>query len=159
MEESKSEIALLNDNEWRKIDGELCRVIEFVPMASVKNGNVKVLEKGAALASLHFFCSRFPKKEITGFVTHKLDFLHLWNAFKERRIKPEEEVLFLWTSKNYKNNLYKFLSPFMPKLWVMICQKGAFELITDRNYRPELQGEARFNAERSIVDWKPEVMK
>ena len=45
----------------------------------------------------------------------------------------------------------------MPKLTVMICSKGAYEIMTDSNYKPELTGEARFNAERPIVEWKPEA--
>ena len=47
----------------------------------------------------------------------------------------------------------------MPRLWVMICPKGAFELMADQKSRPELQGEARFLAERPIAEWKPEVME
>jgi len=41
----------------------------------------------------------------------------------------------------------------------MICPKGAFELMADQKSRPELQGEARFLAERPIAEWKPEVME
>lgn len=84
--------------------------------------------------------------------------MHLWSAFKERGVKQDEEVLIFWTKKNYKR-VYKIASAFLPRLWVMICKKGAFELMTNPDSRPELQGEARFFAERPIIDWKPEVME
>ena len=47
----------------------------------------------------------------------------------------------------------------MPKLWVMICPKGTYELIVDSNYKPELSGEARWDAMKPITQWKPEVME
>jgi hypothetical protein len=53
----------------------------------------------------------------------------------------------------------KLYSAFMPRLWVMVCPKGAFELMVDSNYRPELTGEARWSAMKPIIQWKPEVME
>ncbi|MBU0534045.1 MAG: hypothetical protein KJ887_04535 [Candidatus Omnitrophica bacterium] len=50
-------------------------------------------------------------------------------------------------------------SPFLPRLWVMVCPKGAFELMVDQNYKPELSGEARWKAQKPIIEWKPEVME
>jgi len=41
----------------------------------------------------------------------------------------------------------------------MVCQKGAFKLMTDPNYRPELGAEARFMAQLPIEEWKPEIME
>lgn len=87
-----------------------------------------------------------------------MDFLHLWAAFNKRGIGQNEEVIIFW-SKNHFKSYAKILSVFMPKLWVMICPKGAFELMTDPNFKPELGGEARWNAQRSIAEWKSEVMK
>jgi hypothetical protein len=37
----------------------------------------------------------------------------------------------------------------------MVCSKGAFELETDPNFKPELRGEARWNVARPIAVWKP----
>ena len=47
----------------------------------------------------------------------------------------------------------------MPRLWVMVCPKRAYDLIIDPSCRPELTGEARWNAMKPIVEWKPPVMK
>jgi hypothetical protein len=84
--------------------------------------------------------------------------MHLWSAFKERGVKQDEEVLIFWSKKHYKK-VYKTFSAFLPRLWVMVCPRGAFELETNPDYRPELKGEARWNATKPIIDWKPEVMK
>jgi len=160
----KSEVILLKDSQWRLIEEELCRVADFhpFPLNSVKNGKVLSLDKTLPYASIHLECKKLPE-EITGFITHKIDFIHLWMAFKEIIIKEDEEVLIIWTRKRYKNVVYKIsstiYSPLLPKLFVMICPKGAFELWNYPIYKPELMGEARWNASKPIVELKPECME
>ncbi|MEW6171031.1 MAG: hypothetical protein AB1472_05700 [Candidatus Omnitrophota bacterium] len=151
-----SEITMRKDSEWAVIDGELCRVIDFISIGSIKDGKVLALDKARPYASVTIECKKFPQK-IKGFVCHKMDFLHLWLAFKERGIKQDEEVLIFWSKKHYKK-LYKIFTAFLPRLWVMICSKGAFELETNPNHKPGLTGEARWNATKPIIEWKPEVM-
>ena len=147
---------LLKDSQWSVIDGELCRVVGFVPIASVKEG--KILDIGKTpYASVVLECKKLPTK-IKGFITHKIDFMHLWSVFKGRGIKQDEEVLIFWSKKNYKK-AYRTFSAFLPRLWVMICHKGAFELQVDPEYKPELTGEARWNATKPIIDLKPKVKK
>jgi len=153
----KSEISLIKDSEWSVIDGEPCKVLEFTPMASVKSGKVTAINSATPYASITIECKKIPEK-ITGFITHRVDFLHLWVAFKERTIKENEEVIIFWSKKHYKVRLLKFFGHW-PKLWVMVCQKGAYEIMTNPNYKPEIQGEARYNAEKPIMEWKPEIMK
>jgi hypothetical protein len=152
-----SDIILTKDSEWSMIDGELCKVIDFVPHTSIRDGKISKLDKTMPYASVTIECKKIPNK-ITGFITHKTDFMHLWTAFKERTIKQNEEVIIFWSKKHLKS-FAKIFSAFMPRLWVMICQKGAFELMTDPSYKSELQGEARYKAEKSIVEWKPEIME
>ena len=148
---------LLKDSQWSAIDEKLCRVVDFVPMTSVEAGKISAIGK-TPYASVVLECQNMPTK-IKGFITHKLDFIHLWTAFKERTIKQDEEVLIIWSKKHYKNMVYKIFSNFMPKLWVMICPKEAFEVATNPDYKPELNGEARAKAKYPIIDWKPEVME
>jgi hypothetical protein len=157
MQDNKTEIILLKDSEWSVIDGEPCKVLEFIPAATVQNGKVLAPNKTEPYASVILECKKMPTT-IKGFICHKMDFQHLWAAFKERRVRQNEEVIIFYSKKQLKNYA-KIFSAFMPRLWILICQKGAFELMTDPNSRPELQGEARFLAERPIVEWKPEVMK
>jgi len=159
MNQEKSHITLLKNSDWRVIDGEVCRVIDFIPMASIKDGKVLAINRTTPYAAVDLECRKFSGQKVTGFICHKLDFIHLWKAFKERGVKIDEEVIIGWNTKHYQNRLYKFLSFMMPKLWVMICPKGAFELMTDSNWKPELSGEARWNATKPIAEWKPEVMK
>lgn len=147
--EENSEITLLRDREWSLIDGEVCRATDF-------DDTISHLNKSMPYASITIECRKMPNK-IKGFITHKIDYKHLRDAFG--MLKEDDEVLFFWSVKHYKHKIYSLLSNTMPKLWVMICLKGAFELMTDQNYKPELQGEARFLAEKPIVEFKPEVMK
>lgn len=151
------EIVLLTDKNWSIIDAEVCRVIDFTPLVPFKNGKI-FSHLTMPYASIAIECKKINKK-IKGFITHKLDFIHLWMAFKERTIKENEEVIIFWSIRNYKYKLLRFFPGLFPKLWVMICPKGAFELMTNPNHKPELGGEARFLAERPIVEWKPEIMK
>lgn len=152
-----NETALRKDSEWSIIDGEPCRIIDFIPAAKVENRQVIAENKTEPYASIIFECKKLSQKT-KGYITHKMDFLHLWTAFKERGVSQNEEVIIFW-SKNHLKSYAKIISVFMPKLWVMICSKGAFELMSDSDFKPELGGEARWNAQKPIVEWKPEVMK
>jgi len=145
------------DSEWSEIDGEPCRVIDFTSLASVEKGKVVAPDITTPYASVTLECKKIPNK-VKGFVTHKMDFANLWKAFKERGISDNEEVIIFWSIKHYKN-IYKFSSLFLPRMWVMICHKGAFEIMVDPDCKPELKGEARAKAMMPIVDWKPEVME
>lgn len=151
-----SQSTFLKDIEWSVVDGELCKIIDFTPFGSITDGKVITSSKSKPYASIMIECKKFPRRT-TGFITHKIDFTHLFKAFKEKG--EGDEVIIVWTVKHYKNFLYKLLSFMMPKLTVWVCQKGAYELMTNRNHRPELTGEARFLAERPIMEWKPEVIE
>ncbi|MDD4989839.1 MAG: hypothetical protein PHW31_00840 [Candidatus Pacebacteria bacterium] len=151
-----TEIILRKDNEWSVIDGDPCRIIKFTPLVSVESGRVVVSNKTAPYASIILECKKLPQ-QTKGFICHKMDFQHLWTAFKERGVQQDEEVIIFWSKKHFKG-FTKIFSAFMPRLWVMIYKKGAFELITNFDSQPELQGEARFLAEKPIIEWKPKVM-
>lgn len=53
---------------------------------------------------------------------------------------------------------WPIISALLSRFWIMICHINAFELLTNRNFQPELHGEARYSAAEAIVDWKPSVM-
>lgn len=153
-----TENILRKDNEWSVIDGELCKVVDFRPMATIRDGKVVAPNLTDPYALVVLECKKFPEK-IQGYITHKMDFTHLWAAFRDRGINESEEILIIWTVKQYKYRLVKYFASFYPKLWVVICPIGAFRLMTDSEYLSELRGEARFLAEKPIVEWKPAVMK
>ncbi len=152
-----AETTLRKDSEWSVIDSEPCRVISFTPLASIENGKILASKKMEPYASVTLECKKIPVA-VKGFITHKEDFAHLWAAFRERRLADNEEAIIIWSKKHLKTYA-KICSAFMPRLWVMICPKGAFEIMTDSNWKPELTGEARWIATKSAVEWKPEVMK
>lgn len=149
--------SMRKDSEWSVIDGEPCKVIEFTALATIENGKVIAPNKAEPYASVILECKKIPQ-QTKGFICHKMDFQHLWVAFKERGVRGNEEVIIFYSKKHLKSYA-KLFSVFMPRLWVMICSKGAFELMTNPQSRPDLQGETRFLAERPIAEWKPEVMK
>jgi len=146
------------DSEWSTIDGEPCRVIHFTPMASVQNGKIVASNITDPYASVTLECKKLPNT-IKGFITHKMDFIHLWTAFKERGIFNNEEVIIIWSKRHYKYKFLKLFSAAYPKLWVMICSKGALEIMVDSKHKPELTGENRWKATKPITEWKPEVME
>jgi len=152
-----TKIIIRKDNEWSIVNGDPCRVLGFTPIATIENGKVLSPNKTDPYASVVLECKKLQYR-IKGFICHKMDFEHLWSAFKERDVKKGEEVIIFYINNNFKSYA-KIFSAFMPRLWVMVCRKGAFKLMTDPNFRPELQGEARFLAEKPIIEWKPEVMK
>jgi len=181
MNESQESI-LLKDRDWSAIDGEICRVLEFTPLnAKVKDGRVKASSLTTPYASVVIECPKIQGKA-TGYITHKIDFAMLWAAFNERTqvegarvevkydshgvpafvakhgVATNEEAWLVWTKKRY---ILKFglINKPLPRLIVSVCPKGAYELVTNPNVRPELKGEARFLAECPLVTWKPIVMK
>ena len=148
------EIALVTDADWQPIEDYPCRVTDFVPMAKVEDGEI-IAVPNVPYAAVHLECSEL-SREAVGYICHRVDFIHLWAVFKERGVEPDEEVIIFW-SKRHLTRFAKFLSFFtaMPRLCVMICPKGACELMTDPDCRPELQGLDRWHAERPIVTLKP----
>jgi len=153
----RSKITLLKDSEWTKIDGEICKVIDFNSLAVVKDGKIRRVDV-MPYASVTFECKKVPEK-ITGFINYKEDFQHLWVAFKERGVKKNEEVLIIWSRNHYTFKWLRIFSFLLPKLRVMICPKGAYEIITDPRSKPELSGEARVKASLPIVDLKSKIME
>ena len=135
---NSTEIILRKDKEWSLIDSELCLVTNFSPLmgSTVKDGVVISPGVNTPYASVTIKCKKI-KEEITGFITHKIDFMNLWHVFKEIGLNEEkEEVLIYWTTKHYNNKIAKIISAFcltllggtpLPKIFVMLFSKGTYE--------------------------------
>ena len=145
-------MALLKHKDWLAIDGDICRATQFTPRAKVKNGKVVSPGVSTPYASLVLENPKF-EQGTTAFITHKVDFLHLWTAFLDVGVKDDEEVLISWNKK--QETVLQFVARIMPKLWVAICRRGAYELSTDPNSRPELDELERLFAQKPIIDWLP----
>jgi hypothetical protein len=85
-----------------------------------------------------------------------MDFLHLWSAFNE--VRDDEEVIVFWVKSDLRKSARLF-SKIMPRMVVWICPKEAFELMTDRNFKPELGGVARHRAMSPLAKWVPPAMQ
>lgn len=151
-----SEIVLLRDKEWSVIDGVACLVKDFRPMAASvdEHGGVNAI-RSMPYAAIEIECYALPQ-EATGFISHKLDFLHLWAAFNERGVGEDEEVWVIWSKKNLKRHA-RLLSKVMPRLYVTIRPKDAYKLL-DPDFKPELTGDARYEAMLFVAEWVPDVM-
>ena len=147
--------SLLTDSEWGSVDGDACRVFQFSPFGWIEEGRIWV-PKRIPYAAIHFECTRVPGT-IKGYITHRMDFLHLWQAFIERGVRDDEEVVVYWTIQNYKFKWFRYFSVFLPKLWVTISQKGFFEFM--KGHR-EVQGQRTTEGMlESIASWKPGIMR
>ena len=152
---------LARDGDWGIVDGRLCKVSHFSPSAMVKDGKVASAGWRTPYASVVIECVdgkiKLPQNTL-GTVTHRLDFRHLWAAFVERGIENDEVVVIVWTKK-YTRLVSRILSPFMPRMTVMIFKDRAYNLLIDSNLEPNLRGEARFLAELPSAEWRPDKMK
>ena len=69
---SESKIVLMKDDDWRVIDGEPCRVIDFRPLGSRINSNGKVqsVDKTKPYASITIECKKLGN-DVRGYIIHK----------------------------------------------------------------------------------------
>ena len=144
------ELVLLTDKEWSVVDGEACRVVKFEPYSRIIEGKIYGPEE-IPYASVILECKKV-HGTIRGYVTHKIDFTHLWMVFQERTVKEDEEVIICWTVHNYKHPWLMHPSAMYPKLLVAVHYKGFLANCTPKN---------RTNEEMltPIVLLKPEVME
>ena len=142
------ETGLLRDSDWAPLDGEVCRVTTLTDLGFTKGMPYASIELESPLLT----------EPTTGFVTHRLDFEHLLEAFSHRESEPNTEVLIVWTKRFLKRRA-KLLARMMPRMWVMLCRENTYELMTDQTYEPQLRGTERARAQESIAEWKPDVMQ
>jgi hypothetical protein len=150
---------LRKDSEWRAIEGLACRVTDFAPFSSVENGRVVAPNRTDPHASVMLECVGMPMP-VKGFVTHRVDFIHLWAAFVERGVSDGEEVMVFWTRSHYKHRYMRLLWRVLPKMWVRIYPKGSLEMI-ERYCDPDHalglgEVEAAARAMLPIAEWKPD---
>jgi hypothetical protein len=169
-----SEITLRKDKEWSSIDSELCRITDFTPLngSTVKGGEAISPVTTEPYASVTIECKKYLNK-VTGFITHKIDFINLWTAFREREIGESEEVLIYWTTKHYKSKMLGMFSVALPKIIVMVHEKGAYErglnnkdnvcgkfgMGSNCKLPTEENAQAFIYSSMPIIFWIPDIMK
>ncbi len=152
---------LSKDSEWSVIDGRICEVLRFTPFAKVDDGKVISTDRTMPYALIEITCHErgvtLPAKTV-GAICHKDDFKRLWRAFVTRGVGDDEKVIVLWSKQNLRW-IARLSAPFMPRLAVTIFKSESYRLLIDHEYRPELGGEARLNAEIPTHHWQPSVWK
>jgi hypothetical protein len=167
---SQQGIILRKDKEWSLIDGDLCLVTDFIPLAGsiVKNGTAMSQDVNTPYASVALK-NKGTAEKIAGFITHKIDFANLWEVFKERGInKEKEEVLIYWSTKHYSNIIFRMFSFIMlsllgatplPKIFVMIFPKGTYDKSTSDSKLPrEINARVFIYGLMPIKCWIPDSM-
>jgi len=151
-------LRLDTDSEWNEFDGESLRVLEFTPYSLIKNRKIHTdkLREPYAHAILTLECKKV-QGLIKGYVWHKIDFRNLWKVFEERTVQENEEVIITWTKQNYKYMWHRYVSYFLPKLWIAIFPKGHLEMIADPSLRPKSMSPREFIC--PIEVFKPDIMR
>ena len=149
------ELCLDTDKEWSVIEGESCRVLAFTPFSVIENGKIltgKLIEPYAhAILTLE---SKKVQGTLKGYVWHKLDFRNPWKVFEERKVRENEEVIIIWTKQNYKYTWQKYVSYFLPKLWIAIFPKGYLEMKADPSLRPKSMSPREFFCPIEVFKWE-----
>ncbi|MBF0595205.1 MAG: hypothetical protein HQL22_09580 [Candidatus Omnitrophica bacterium] len=139
----KQGIELITDRDWDKVSDRLCRVSGLLLEEGVVVENHLVVETNQNSKALPYCkilveCAEIlDYKKVPGAVTHKIDFVNLWDAFNKKDVlKGKEEVLVFWSKKHYTNPLACILVPiglsvFLPRLLVLLCPSGTYDSVRD----------------------------
>ncbi|MBC8277930.1 MAG: hypothetical protein H8E46_06835 [FCB group bacterium] len=158
MTSQNRDTTFLKDKDWSVIDGELIIVHEFTPLAGrIESGEVVSLDTFTPYASIQFQCRKL-SNTLSGFIHHKIDFLHFFLAFETLENQQGLEVLAIWSRKNYKG-FTGFFSAAMPKLIIAIYPEGTYKKISNPDYKPEIVGVDRLISANPLHLWKPDVIR
>jgi len=145
MPTSNESLIIGKDIPWKDIQEEDLRVKHFTPFAIIEGGKVKATSMLLPYASLIVESPKLPEETYLP-VTHKIDFRNLWEVFKERGVKDNEEVLVFYVPSS------GIFSAVKPKLHIFIYPKGHQEEIYNPNFTPD-NSEMWF---KPIAEWQPE---
>lgn len=150
---------LSRDRDWVGVEGMLCRVDKFLPADNIIGRKASLFHWGPrGIVKLTCLEERgaLPPGSL-GAVFHKLDYTNLHAAIIERGVADDEEAVIVW-SRTYSYFWARWLSPFMPRMVVLIFKKRSLRLLLEKDFEPELSGEARFLAEMWVKEWKPHAL-
>ena len=106
------------DIPWSTVEGQLCKVIVFVPISTIESGKIKEpamkLAYGGVTVEVMGFESRNIPKQIVLPVLHRLDFRNLWYLYEERGVGPQEEVLISYDPLKRKKIIGLFIGLCLP---------------------------------------------
>lgn len=150
---------LTKDRDWAVLDGLLCEVISFIPLAKLEGAKIIPPGRSMPYAVVEIACYEngmsLPKGTL-GAISHQADFLKLWAAYVDRGVGKDERLFIHWSKRNLRP-FARLFSVFMPRIAVLIFKNDGYELVSDNKYRPELCGVDRWLASKPIVHWQPSV--
>ena len=152
---------LTTDRDWALLDGLLCEVISFLPLARLEGDKIIPPSRSMPYAVVEMACyenGMSLAKGTLGAISHKDDFLKLWTAFVDRGVSKDERLFIHWSKQNLRP-VARLFSVFMPRIAVFIFKNDGYELLSDNKYRPELRGVDRWKASEPIVHWQPSVWR
>jgi len=120
---------------WNILKEEICRITQFTSVARVEGDKIISLSKATPYALLKLESPKLPQEAIMP-ITHRLDFLSLWEIFKQRGVSETEEVIISYTAF-FKKGLKKLLNPIKPKLHFFIYPRGHLEEAYDSSFKPQ----------------------
>ena len=135
------------DVPWKQVEGQLLRVKSHLFVASMQDSKVKAPPVGA-YAALEVECAE-PTGDALIMVSHKLDFKHLWELYKERKVLDDEEVLVAYAPVG--RGIGRAARMFLPCLDIMVYPKGWLEEACDPTFKPK--NTAEWFQERAR--WRP----
>lgn len=144
------EEGLLRDEDWERLDGEICRATAFSPFPDAEE-NWSIPYAAIELESPVL------AGPTVGYITNRLDLDHLTEAFSLQADDGDKEVIVIW-HKSKLNPAFGAAARGMPGLLVWVCPKDSYELMTDPSFRPELEAHERHDAARPLMRWEPEEL-
>ena len=142
----------ITSERWKDLDGEPILVKQFIPVATIENNKVRA-KPWIPYAIVSIVSPKLSARTDLP-ISHRVDFVHLWEAFNIRKIADNEEVLIHW-SRHHHRGLLGLFKMFLPHIHLMICPKGSYEKMSDPNWWRSGGGEQQFLSIAPIQEWKP----
>ena|SRR5438876_1004260 len=133
---------------WKHVREKLCRTVSFTPFAKVKDGKVLMSNRTLPYGFLTVECEGL-SGEAEIWVTHRIDFLHLWQAFNQRDETKGEEVIVIPLPRKLR-----IFSNVFPKLRVWLCPRGAFNKMLHRELQEKKGMQGYVEEIAPIAEWE-----
>lgn len=163
IDDPKRELPLIGrDIPFSAIEDEFCRVVNFGNLSKVVDGKVVPMMKSMPYGYLEIQSKNLPETAMLT-LSHKDDYLHVWEFAGKQELLDDVELLVIWTNSHYKKGIGLFKSV-LPKLWVLKFHKGYYDFslqkkrLTDyeRDYDKSIPYQKFISP---IADIKPEIME
>jgi hypothetical protein len=127
-------------------------VVAFQPFGEVVGEKVKAPPVRMPYANLTIVCSKLDSA-VTWPVSHRVDFVHLWQAFRVRPLDADEEVIVAWSSSDRTRFIDRVLGSFLPRINVVVYPKGSYANFNDPTWNERVRGVARALAMQALASW------